>query len=231
MQKFCPRCGEEVEKVYGNKGLCKDCFIDKEEFVEIPDEIEFRQCSVCKDYKLGNVWKEYKTDQNLVYDLISQYEKDNVDMSASYRKKGEKYVVNVMMVKEVDEKELKQTKEVVLKPEKTQCDKCSKFRGGYYNALLQLRGNITEDSLGELMDRASDLTNEDRNDFVADVVEKHGGYDIYTSTRSMAENLVNILKEKFEMEVKRSKKLVGKEDGQKVYKSTISARIEGYKKS
>ncbi len=229
MQKFCPRCGKEVEKVFGPRGLCSDCYSETAEFVELPDEITFDQCSVCRSYKVENTWNEFESDEKLVFDLLKPFEKEEVEMSAAFNREGEKYVVQVFMEKEENGEIVKQASEVVMRPEKTQCFKCSRYSGGYFEAILQLRGKVTDEMLGQLMDTAAEMTNKDRNDFISNVEEIHGGYDIYASSLKMVDRLVQQLEERFEVEEKRSRELVGEKDGEEVYRTVVSARVTGLK--
>ncbi|MDY6771083.1 MAG: 60S ribosomal export protein NMD3 [Candidatus Nanohaloarchaea archaeon] len=225
MQKFCPQCGKETDQLFGSKGLCRDCYSEHATFVDLPDEIRFDQCSVCGNYKVENVWKEFESDEKLIYDLLRKHEKESIEMSASFRKQGEKYVVNVLMEKQESGEIVQQTQEVVLKPQKTQCKKCSRFHGGYFEAIVQLRGNVSEAMFGRVMDHAADKTNEDRSDFVSNVEERDGGYDVYVSSNTMAEAILDFIDERFELEQERSKELVGEQEGQKVYRTVISARV------
>ncbi|MDY6778407.1 MAG: 60S ribosomal export protein NMD3 [Candidatus Nanohaloarchaea archaeon] len=224
MQKFCPKCGADVEQVFGSNGLCRDCFTEEHDLVELPDEITFRQCRVCGSYLVGHSWNEFESDEKLVYDLLEKYEEEEVEMSASFRQRGEVYLVNVLMRQTINGEEIEQTHEIRMEPEKTQCDKCSRHQGGYYEVILQLRG-LSEDAFGELMDTASGVTEQDRTDFIANVEERDGGYDVYASSRKMAEKLLQELREHFSVEEERSKELVGEEDGERVYRTVIAAHV------
>ncbi len=225
MEKFCPRCGKTVKKVFGSKNVCSDCFRIIEDFVEIPDEIEFVQCSVCGSYRIKNVWKEFESDQKLVYDVLKKYEREDVEMSASFKKKGKKYDVKVLMEVEREGEQIRQVKKTLLFPEQKQCLKCSRYQGGYFEAIVQLRGGVSEDLFGELMERAGKITRKDRSDFVSDVKEIHEGYDLYVSSLKMARFLIDVLKEDFDVEENWSRELVGRKDGEEVFRTVVSVRV------
>ena len=225
MDKFCPRCGKTVDKLFGPRKVCIDCFRDTQDFVELPDEIRFEQCSVCGNYRINNVWKDFESDEKLVFDVLGQYEKEDVEMGASFRRQGEVYNVNVVMEREVNDEIVRQVKELEMIPEKTQCMKCSRFQGGYFEAILQIRGKINQDNFGNMMEFAGGKTSEDRSNFVSNVEEKHGGYDVYVSSMNMLRSLLEFLKEHHGVEEKWSKELVGQKEGQEVYRTVVSARI------
>lgn len=227
MEKFCPKCGKTVEKLFGPRKVCVDCYREAHDFVEIPDEINFDQCSVCGNYKIKNVWKGFESDEKLVFDVLGQYEKEDVEMGASFKRQGEVYNVKVVMEENINGERIRQVKEVQLVPEKKQCRKCSRFHGGYFEAILQIRGDVTENIFGEMMEFAGRKTSEDRSNFVSNVEEIHGGYDVYVSSMNMLRSILQFLKERLKVEEEWSKELVGQKEGQEVYRTVVSARISG----
>jgi len=226
MQQFCPKCGTETDQLFGSRGLCRDCYSEHTEFIELPDEIRFDQCSVCGDYKVENVWKDFDGDERLIYDLLRQYENDSIEMSASFRTQGETYIVNVLMERYEDGEPIQQTRELRLVPEKTQCRDCSRFHGGYFEVIVQLRGTISEAMFGKVMEHAGSVTEDDRSNFVSNVEQRDGGYDIYASSSAMADAIVDFIDERFTLETTRSKELVGADDGQEVYRTVIAVQID-----
>lgn len=225
MDQFCPKCGASIDTPLGPKGLCKDCYRKRHDLVDLPDEIRFDQCSQCNDYKIENTWNEFTGTQDMIFDLLKPHEDESVEMSASYQTKGETYIVNVMMIDEIDGKQVEQTQRVKLVPEKTQCPTCARFQGGYYEAIVQLRGTISEAQFGELMDAAADLTNKDKNHFISNVEQRDGGYDVYVSSQAMANRIIDQLKDHANVDIKRSRERIGEKDGEPVFRNVISARV------
>lgn len=225
MKQFCPKCGTSIDTPLGPKGLCKNCYRERHDLVELPDEIRFDQCSQCNDYKIQNTWNEFTGVQDMIFDLLKPHEEEDIEMSASFQSTGETYTVHVIMIDEIDGKQVEQTQKVQLVPEKTQCPTCARFHGGYFEAIVQLRGAISEDQFGTLMDAAADLTNEDKNHFISNVEERDGGYDIYTSSKTMAKRLVDQLQEHTSVDITRSRERIGEKDGEPVFRTVISARV------
>jgi NMD protein affecting ribosome stability and mRNA decay len=75
------------------------------------------------------------------------------------------------------------------------------------------------------MDEAAHVTDRDRSAFISNVEEIDNGYDLYLSNRKMARALLDHLKEQFNVDEQRSKELVGESDGEKQYRTVISARV------
>ncbi|MDY6761648.1 MAG: 60S ribosomal export protein NMD3 [Candidatus Nanohaloarchaea archaeon] len=225
MEAPCPTCGEETDG-YGPHNLCRDCFLEDEQLIEVPDELTVERCSHCRRIRRGMDWLEIDSDQ----EIISHVLEDEIDTDAvtavSFTEEGDTYHLKLMVEQEVDGERLQQEIETQLVVETVQCPPCSKFEGGYYEYVIQLRGKHLEDALEAMIDRAADVTDENREDFVADVEEADGGYDLYVSSRDMAEALLKVVRERYDMEEKRSKELVGTEDGENVYRSVVSARVK-----
>ncbi|MDY6773966.1 MAG: 60S ribosomal export protein NMD3 [Candidatus Nanohaloarchaea archaeon] len=227
MRAPCPRCGDETEG-YGPHNLCRDCFLEEEELIEVPDEIHVERCSHCGRVRRGMDWVEVETDRELIAEVLEN-EVDTEKVSAvSFEETGDGYLLTLMVEATIEGETLQQEVETELEVEKVQCPTCAKFEGGYYEYVIQLRGGETgkvEEALEEVMDRAAEVTDEDRENFVSDVEEVDGGYDLYVSNRETAEELLKVVRERYDMEEKRSKELVGREDGQEVYRSVVSARL------
>ncbi len=53
LKRFCPACGSEKGPFI--QGLCRECFLQKQKLVEVPEKIEVTHCPVCNKIKLkGN---------------------------------------------------------------------------------------------------------------------------------------------------------------------------------
>ncbi|MFB6147371.1 MAG: NMD3-related protein, partial [Candidatus Nanohaloarchaea archaeon] len=64
LSKFCPRCGEEVDELYGEeKKLCADCYPEKNDLLEVPEVVEITVCSVCGRMRKKGEWLEEYTLQ------------------------------------------------------------------------------------------------------------------------------------------------------------------------
>ncbi len=224
MQAPCPSCGEDTAG-YGPRNLCRDCYLDDETLLDVPDEIQVERCSHCGRVRQGMDWVDAGGDREMIATVLDN-KIDTADVTAvAFDRHGQRYHLRLMVEATVDDAVLQQEVETTLVVEQSQCPPCSKFEGGYYEYKIQLRGEHLDEALGRMMDRAAEMTDEDRTNFVSDVTEQDGGYDVYVSSRGMAEALLNVVRQEYDMTEKRSKELVGVEDGERVYRSTVSARI------
>ncbi|MFB6076892.1 MAG: NMD3-related protein [Candidatus Nanohaloarchaea archaeon] len=235
METFCPKCGGETDGV-GPRGLCADCYLEEHDLLDVPERIDVERCEHCGAVKVGMDRVEVENDREFIYQVLD-HEIDGEDVVAVRFEEPSDvverdddrgdwdYHVGIIVETEVDGEPLQQEIETWMYVEQDQCDVCSKFHGGYYEYKIQLRGDHLDDALDMVMGRAAEVTAEDREEFVSNVAEQDDGYDVYVSSRDMAEELLKVLREQYDLTEKRSRELIGQEEGQKVYRSVVSARI------
>lgn len=225
MKAFCPRCGDETQG-FGSRGLCKECYTNEEQLLELPDELSVERCQHCGRVKIGMEWLEADTDREVIYHVLDhEIDEDDLVQAVRFEETGDGYDVGVLVEREMNEETVQDEVLTNIVVEKVQCDLCSKFHGGFYRYQLQVRGEHVDDALERMMDAAADKTEQDREHFVSNVEEADGGYDVFVSTRDLAEELIKVVKEQYTVETTRTKELVGEQDGQRVYRSVVSVRI------
>lgn len=223
LSKFCPKCGREVDNLYGNKKkLCADCYGQTYNLIELPSTVELTVCPVCGRLRKKGEWLEEYTLQDQLAARFSEFSEPDVELELQYWEEDEKMFVRVHSFKG----EIESSQDTELRIHNQTCDTCSKFEGGFYKVKMQLRGDANLERVAEeLAEKAAETTNEDRNDFLSNIDKHRDGVDFYLSTEKIAGELLNSLKSRHDPEVKRSYELVGQEDGQKVYRNVISVRL------
>ncbi|WEL19983.1 60S ribosomal export protein NMD3 [Candidatus Nanohalococcus occultus] len=224
LTKFCPRCGKETEKLYGErKKLCADCYPDKNDLLEIPDVVEITICSVCGRMEQSGKWLEEYSVIDQLSAKFSEYNEEGIEMQLQYWEEDEDFLVRVHATKG----EIKASYDTEVRFSKTQCKNCSKFASGFFKVKIQLRGDgDLEKVSNEIMDHAAEITNDDRNKFLSNVEKNHSGYDIFLSTEPMAKQILSRLRKHYDPDIKRSYELMGEENGEEVYRNVVSVRIE-----
>ena len=125
-------------------------------------------------------------------------------------------------------------KRVTVYVRQTVCPRCSKFLGGYFEAILQVRaedralsdeerraiGKLVEEKVDEIMRR-------DRMGFIQDTIEKEEGLDFYMGSTSSARKLAQAIKERFGGTISEAYELVGvdRQTSREVYRTSVSVRI------
>ncbi len=222
LTKFCPRCGRETDRLYGNKKkLCPDCYPDVNTLLDIPNIVELDICSICGRMRRQGEWIEEYTLEEQLAAKFEKFSEPGVEMELQYWEENEKMFVRVHAFKG----DMKADYDTEIKINSEQCKVCSQFHGGFYKVKMQLRGDKTDKISNEIVDKAAEVTNEGRKNFLANVEKTDNGYDFYLSTETIAGQILNMLKSRYDPDVKRSYELIGEDDGQRVYRNVISVRV------
>ncbi|MFT4892313.1 MAG: nonsense-mediated mRNA decay protein 3 [Candidatus Nanohaloarchaea archaeon] len=223
LSKFCPRCGEETDELYGEeKKLCAECYPDKNQLLSIPDVVEIDICSTCGRMRKSGEWIEEYTLEEQLGARFKEFAEEDVDMELQYWEEDDKMFVRVHAFKD----EMKDEYDTELRIKKHQCETCSQFHGGFYKVKMQLRGDEDLERISNNMaEKAAEVTNEDRGSFLSNIEKNSHGFDFYLSTEKIAGEILSMLKAQHDPDVKRSYELITEEDGQKVYRNVISVRL------
>ncbi|MEM2974144.1 MAG: NMD3-related protein [Candidatus Micrarchaeia archaeon] len=208
-ERLCPICGAtETEKEFVDF-FCTDCALKQRKVrlpYEIPREILILQCKNCGIYKIRR-W--YGSLRDVAADIPSLF-KGKVShvsvISLSERKGVVEYSVD-------GEKTIE---EIPIKIHRTLCNDCTKFARGYFESILQLRG---DDAWVARM--KSKIEKELlRSTFITKEEEFKYGIDLYVgSTRALREALRNM-----GLKAKTSERLHTAKEGRKLYRVTFLLR-------
>lgn len=223
LTKFCPRCGKETDRLYGDKKkLCAECYPEKHDLLEIPQKVEIEVCSVCGRMKKRGEWIEEYTVQEQLLAKFEEFSEEGVEMELQFWEEDGQTFVRVHAFK--GDMTAEYDTRVDFKQE--QCRDCSKFQGGFFKVKLQLRGEGDLESISnKIVDVAAEATNEDRKDFLSNVQKNKHGFDFFMSTEKIAKKVLRTLRSEYNPEIKRSYELIGEKDGEEVYRNVISVRI------
>ncbi len=200
LMNFCPKCGKDAELV---DGLCADCLAKMTDFATVKNR--FVKCPVCKRWLSKGLWKDFesavKDAMKTKGKLIDFHVFDNTNnFTAEYSVDYTGHVFSGT----IKTKPLIQSK---------LCDDCSKERGGYYEAVIQLRGGWA---------RAFEYS---RWVATSKIDMRKEGPDLYVMKFSEGNKLVAFLKKKFKPEVKESSSQAGMKEGKHISRKTIMLRF------
>lgn len=222
-EKFCPKCGKETEELV--EGLCSDCFREENE-MEIPGKLEIDICKYCGRIKTGGSWRECSVEEAVEEELkkVMNPEEGVSEIEVS-REGGEDNEFKVSVKSQKSGVELGSEGFIEVEPDKGVCETCSGKISGYYEAVLQIRGETGK--VRKALNIAAKAMEESRNDsaFVSDVEEVKNGVNLFVGSQSAAKQISRRLSSAFKVERKSSKTLCGQEEGQKKYRSTYLIRI------
>lgn len=221
LSKFCPRCGKETEQLFGDeKKYCPECYTDVNSLADLPRDVEIETCSVCGRMKQKGDWIEAYTVQDQLAEKFKEFA-EGLDMELQYWEEDEGFFVRVHL----QEGPIEDFEDVRVEWVQDQCPDCARFEGGFYKAKIQLRGENIDNVADAIVDKAAELTNRNRSDFLSNIDERDGGKDFYLSTEKMNKKILSELRENFDPEIERSYELVGEQDGQRVYRNVVSVKL------
>jgi nonsense-mediated mRNA decay protein 3 len=202
----CPKCGRSEEQVEFIDAFCTDCYPIS---IKAPTEAEFERCKRCGRMLFRGDWTPY--DEKKIGKQITgkcrgefsdvRYDFGTQKLHFAIRRGG---------------KELALDKEFRLVIRIVMCPQCNRISGGYYQGIVQLRGNRTkvERYSAMLMERL------DKRTFVSKTEEKDGGIDLYVGSSKAVLEAVT----KLGIRALITKKLIGRDEGKRLYRTTFAIR-------
>lgn len=219
-QKVCPSCGaSESEKPFvGN--FCIQCYLKLYTPVVVPEEFKVKLCPRCQALRLGRWVRDWSYEDVLKY-LSSKVKikLENSDVSGSIREN--KLFLKISGFEQGQFVELEFQIPIVFVKEV--CPSCSRKAGGYYEAVLQLRGKGVE----EVLEKIEFLVSQAKGpmDFITKIERRKEGIDVYLGSRKLASRLISELSKDFKFKVRSSIKLHGVKNGKRVYRITYALRF------
>ena len=238
---FCPKCGGKTE----NEGICNKCKRSSIEWVTCETRVHCVICPTCGSIKKGSIWTDvpYERQQlteEIAFDAIAVHvDVHDLELAISVRETSPNRTNCTIYVKgTLYEEPVFKTCETLIVWTKENCDRCSRLSGGYYASTIQVRAlnrkpdpyeleqalkiaYEIEDSVQESGERLSFIT---RTDNV------HDGVDIVVSSHSIGDSISREIVNQMGGKITRHPKLVGEQDGKKVYRITILLRLPQFMK-
>jgi nonsense-mediated mRNA decay protein 3 len=130
-------------------------------------------------------------------------------------------------------------KHVTVYVRQTICPRCSRFLGGYFEAILQVRAEgrpLGEAERREVEDIVSqkidEIMRKDRMGFIQDTIEKDEGLDFYMGSKGSARKLAQAIRDRFGGTINEAYELVGidRQTSKEVYRTSVSVRIPKFQR-
>lgn len=130
-------------------------------------------------------------------------------------------------------------KAVTVYVRQTVCPRCSKFLGGYFEAILQVRADGRPLTKGEreeianlVQQKVEEIMKRDRMGYIQDTVELEEGIDFYMGSTSSARKLAQAIRERYGGEVNEAYRLIGQDRmrSKNTYRTSVSVRLPKFLK-
>ena len=204
----CPRCGapQGSKKFIGP--FCIDCYQFR---INVPSAIEVKRCKRCGRILLSGKWIPY-AESKLAAWVVRKF-KGEFQKAEFFPETGEA----VFHIEEGGARnEIR--KQINFDLHDDICPDCNKQSGGYFEAIVQLRGNAERiEKYVRIFEER--LAAEDS--FISKIIVGKQGPDIYVgSTRA-----VMVIVKRLGLEHKISTTLAGQKQGKRLYRTTFSIRL------
>ncbi len=213
MLKYCPTCNRSSDEVRFIGEFCQVCITEKLS-KKIADEAEISRCKSCEKIKTREGFAV--PDKNTIKDAISLSLKPKCDIFIDSFDWKE---ADVRFRCEVDDERVAFTKKIAVKVNKVMCMSCYRRTSGYYEAIVQIRGDSVK--CENMMKKLINFI-DTRNTFTSRVDEIKNGYDLYLSNKKVASAFF----EYYELKPKRSYSLYGVKRGKEVYRNIYLLRLD-----
>ncbi len=206
-------CGRSDKDVRFIGDICEPCTAKKFGAL-LPESVTIRQCKFC-----GRIWSSggfvpEKKDSLAVAIKQSLRQKDcMIDVLSSDAESA-----NLRLTYAIQGKHVSFAMAVKLKRAFEMCPRCSRMKAGYYEAVVQFRGDghgveRMAAALGRFMVR--------RDAFVSREEKLKTGLDVYVSDKKLASEFMLA----WRLKPKRSYQLYGMKHGRKLYRNIYSVEV------
>lgn len=205
---ICPKCGRSSDEVKFMNAFCMDCYPFN---IQTPKETVIDRCKRCSLMKLKGEWMQYD-ERKLGEYLISRCRGEFAEAGYDVARQTAEFTITH------GGETVKIERRVPLEIQTVMCQQCNRVSGGYFQGIIQLRGN------GKQIERYASMLTEmlTRKTFISKTEEKDGGLDIYVGS---SKEVVGVMHE-LGVRALITKKLVGRQQGKRLYRTTFLLRFE-----
>lgn len=235
---FCVECGKEGELI---GPLCLDCHSKKHVHATLPPFVDVVLCAHCSSLEVEDRWVEVGSVKEAIEQSVGRAvtvpkEVSVQSLQIQLSEKDERtFEASVDVRLESHGHEFGRSLTTTARLRRGACKECSKQKGSYFEAILQLRGDdrvlnrSNEDAMRhQVLDRVDALRADSREIFVSKVERVRGGLDFYFSTAQAARIVARELQDLRCAEYKESTSLWGRREGREVFRVTFLVRLPSF---
>ncbi|MDE1855890.1 MAG: hypothetical protein KGH49_01495 [Candidatus Micrarchaeota archaeon] len=211
MVRHCPTCNRTSDEAHFYGDFCEFCALEKIGN-KLPTEVKVTVCKRCGRINVAGDFTE-KDDAAIEQVLRSHFKAFDLKLISQIDSAAivslSRYEDNIEGLR----------REVALKYVKVMCPRCNRQSAGYYEAVIQLRGN--NQRVSRMMHKIEEVFF-GAGEFIARVERANNGCDIYVSSKKLASAFMSERKLKPVM----SYQLAGLKRGKKLYRNTYALHLD-----
>ncbi len=241
--RFCAICGKKIGETDPHYGMCLKCYLKENPLFELPERFVANICIDCGSFSKKDLW--ITPEKNEIFSIIEQairrhvlktlLKRRNIEFSISFDEDSYIFSSKDLLVSlEVsihgflkDNSNKRHTQSMKVNLNYMLCRNCTNLRGGtYFLSIIQLRVKDEEQFeqikhiLDEINENVENLFKNDPKQYISKMEDQKYGVDLYLSTNELMNHLIKFLRSKYHFLLKRSKKLVGRDNqrGKNLYR-------------
>lgn len=217
-------------------GLCSEC-LNKNFQVNVNGSVDITVCPKCESFKVGNRWYREGMKGRLATAIQKHLSgsRPNIDLNVI----SDSITINriegridfSVAIDNGHSSLITRSENIPSKILLNSCPTCNKVTGSYYEAIIQMRtfGTNYSSIIDEAMDRIDpfiiNMENRSNDSFLSKIVRLPEGLDLYIGKKNDAVKMTKFLHENFFSEIKTTKKLAGRREGEDFYRYTFLVRL------
>lgn len=242
---FCVRCGKEVgDELVESSGVCHPCYLEENKFTTVPTNVDFEVCHHCTARRRGEIWiAPNQPLDEAIHDAVKESAvivrgAKDTNVTVTFEAEDERHYMCTVRATGVSEGvPFEEEYKTRARVKGGVCQRCSRFQGGYYEALLQIRAtrrDLAKHELRAIRATASRLIERIVNEgdplaYVLKDEEIHGGLDIFFGTTNAARMIAKGIVTEHGGVITDHAKMVGAKDGNTLYRVTFLLRLPEYR--
>ncbi len=217
MIKYCPTCNRSSEDARFVGEFCEFCVADKIK-LKLPKEVKVRRCRVCGMINGGRGFAD-PTEEAMQDAIRQQMHEPNCEPKlVSFD--DVRNIAELKIECDLDEGPVRFPYEVKVKFTKEMCPNCYRRSAGYYEAIVQVRGN--DGHVNAFIESFTRFLSK-RNAFISKSEGQRNGIDFYVSDKGLVGEYFFIHKG---IKPKVSYKLYGVKKGKRLYRHIYSVSLD-----
>ncbi len=236
--EFCVVCGRTGEPL--TDGVCATCAADRLVLVSLPQQVELVVCPQCGARWVQGRWQRAGSSAVLTSEdlepLLSVHPEVGIRTLQWEERSRRASVREIVGGARVRFRGIERTVPLATRAlvVARTCTECGRRSGGYYTAVLQLRGEVVPKNrrpraLKAALDAVWDvLWREARPDWrnaVSWREELREGWDVYFTDTLAARSVARFAKQRYGVPITESASLFGRKNGQEIYRVTFCLRF------
>lgn len=185
----CPLCrGKSEVGVF-----CYGCYLKQNLKIEMPSTIDVLRCRGCGTYILGQKRIISDNEEELVRKVAQESLKTNMkglDKAGVLRFDVQHLEKEYRVSAVVTLGDAERVAQSIVRIRNTSCQDCSRLAGGYYEAILQIRGGASKRMVDDIVGKIEGY--KDKYAFITKIEKVAGGFDIYVGGKKAAEKIVRL---------------------------------------